>query len=112
MGSYLRQSQMLLVGVTNMPIDEGQLPDLTIERETSRHLVEEARMLKQQSLDDRSVRLINDLQKIQIELANMDPRNDLPTMELVRSSIERENLLFKIRMEETINPQVRYAKDE
>jgi hypothetical protein len=111
MGSYLRRSHMLLVGVANMPIAEGQPVDLSLERETSRNLVNEARALKQHPLDERSIRLISDLEKIQIELANMDARNDLPTMELVRSGIERENLLFKIRIEETINPQVRYVED-
>jgi hypothetical protein len=111
MGSYFRRSRMLLVGVANMPSAEGQSVDLSLERETSRNLVNEARALKQQALDERSIRLISDLEKIQIELANMDARNDLPTMELVRSGIERENLLFKIRIEETINPQVSYVEN-
>ncbi len=112
MDSYLRKSRMLLVGVTNMPDVEGQPVDLSLERKTSRELADEARALKQHTLDDRSLDLINELEKIQIELANMESRNEMPTMALVRSGIERENLLFKIRIQEAIQLKVSYANEE
>ncbi|MCC6395625.1 MAG: zf-HC2 domain-containing protein [Bacteroidetes bacterium] len=110
MGSYLRKSRMLFVGVANMPVHEAAL-DLRAERETSRELVNEARVLKQEALDDRSVQLINDLEKIQIELANMEHRDELPTIALIRDGIERENLLFKIRIAETIRLQESYVQE-
>jgi hypothetical protein len=112
MDSYLRKSRMLLVGVTNMPDVEGQPVDLSLERKASRELADEARALKQHTLDDRSLDLINELEKIQIELANMESRNEMPTMALVRSGIERENLLFKIRIQEAIQLKVSYANEE
>ncbi|MBP1658709.1 MAG: putative zinc-finger [Bacteroidetes bacterium] len=112
MDSYLRKSRLLLVGVTNMPDVKGQPVDLSVERKTSRELADEARTLKQQTLDDRSLDLVNELEKIQIELANMESRNEMPTMALVRSGIERENLLFKIRMQEAIQLKVSYANEE
>ncbi len=111
MDNYLRKSRLLFVGVTNMPVAEGQPVDLSTERSTSRQLVEEARILKQQALDDRSVRLINDLERIQIELANMEGRDETPTIKLVKSGIERQNLLFKIRIEESIQLQVRHVEN-
>ncbi|HSQ77169.1 MAG TPA: zf-HC2 domain-containing protein [Bacteroidota bacterium] len=112
MDSYLRKSRMLLVGLTNMPDVEGQPVDLSVERKTSRELADEARALKQQTLDDRSLDLINELETIQIELANMESRNEMPTMALVRSGIERENRLFKIRIQEAIQLKVSYANEE
>jgi anti-sigma factor RsiW len=112
MDSYLRKSRLLLVGVTNMSDVEGQPVDLSAERNTSRELADEARALKQQTLDDRSLDLISELEKIQIELANMESRNEMPTMALVRSGIERENLLFKIRIQEAIQLKVSYANEE
>lgn len=112
MDSYLRKSRLLLVGLTNMPDAEGQPIDLSVERKTSRELADEARALKQQTLDDRSLDLISELEKIQIELANSESRNEMPTMALVRSGIERENLLFKIRIQEAIQLKVSYANEE
>ena len=111
MSNYLRKSRMLFVGVANMPVEDGAL-DLFTERETSRALVEEARILKQEALDDRSVQLINELETIQIELANMEHRDEMPTIALIRDGIERENLLFKIRIAETIRLQERYGPEK
>lgn len=111
MSNYLRKSRMLFVGVANMPVGDGTL-DLYTERETSRALVEEARILKQEALDDPSVQLINELEKIQIELANMEHRDEMPTIALIRDGIERENLLFKIRIAETIRLQERYGPEK
>jgi hypothetical protein len=58
--------------------------------------------LRQLPLDDRSVRLLSDLQKIQIELANLDASYSAPEVELIRHGIRRENLLFKVRVSETL----------
>ncbi len=101
MGQYLRRSKSLLVGVFNMPLPDSGIADLTAEKKTSRELVEEARVLGRESLDPRGKRLVGDLQKIFIELANANDQEATPTVELLRSSIERDNLLFKVRMAET-----------
>lgn len=95
---YFRKSKILLVGITNMKTVEGQPIDLKTEQRVSRELVHEARYLMQQPLDDRSTRLISDMERILIELANMEQEANLPNVELIRSGIYRENLLFKIRM--------------
>ena len=71
MQKYLRKSRTLLVGVANMKVPEDQPADLHAEQQISRELVSEARALRQEPLDLHSARLINDLEKIQIELANM-----------------------------------------
>jgi hypothetical protein len=101
MGQYLRRSKSLLVGVFNMPLPDSGITDLSAERKTSRELVEEARALGRESLDPRGKRLVGDLQKIFIELANASDHEMTPTVELLRSNIERDNLLFKVRMAET-----------
>jgi hypothetical protein len=102
MSGYLRRSKTLLVGLTNMkPAPTGSV-DLSTERKMSRELVQEARFLKQLPLDDRSVRLLSDLEKIQIELANLDASYNAPEVELIRHGIRRENLLFKVRVSETL----------
>ncbi len=96
---YFRKSRTLLVGLANLSEEDGN-PDLRAEQKLSRKLVREARYLKHQPLDGRSAKLVADLEKILIELANLEEGNDLPNVELIRSGIRQENLLFKIRMAE------------
>jgi hypothetical protein len=101
MNNYLKKSRVLLVGITNMKTD-GPGMDLSAERKQSRALLHEARFLRAQALDARSAKLIGDLDRILIELANIEERDDLPDVELIRTGIRRENLLFKIRMTENL----------
>jgi len=99
---YFRKSKNLFVGLTNMKTFEGQPIDLTAERHASRELIQEARYLKQQPLDTRSSELIEQLERILIELANMEQQTDLPDVEMIRSGIHQKNLLFKIRMAQAL----------
>jgi hypothetical protein len=99
---YFRKSKVLLVGLTNMKLNVSQPIDLSVEQAHSRELIHEARFLKYAGLDNRSTKLVNDLEKILIELANLEQHGDLPNVELIRSGIHQENLLFKIRMAESL----------
>jgi len=99
---YLRKSRVLLIGVENSRPDEGAPVDLSLERRQSRALVSEARFLRGQPLDARSARLVGEVEKVMIQLANTDERHDAGGMEIVRSGIRRNNLLFKIRMTESV----------
>jgi anti-sigma factor RsiW len=107
---YLHRSRTLFVGVANMNVPEDQPPDLQTERRISRELVTEARALRQEALDVNSARLINDLEKIQIELANMAPDDAAPGVDMIRQGIESKNLLFKLRIAEMLYQQVKYAE--
>ena len=97
---YFRKSKALLVGLNNKKIDLRSPVDLSAEQQLSRQLLHDARYLKQQPLDDHSSRLIDDMDRIFIELANREGGRTLPDIELIRSGIRQENLLFKIRMAE------------
>ncbi|MBI1805007.1 MAG: zf-HC2 domain-containing protein [Ignavibacteriae bacterium] len=99
---YFRRSKILFVGLTNMKLGDDQYADLSTERKVSRELVHEARYLKTQPIDERSAQLISDLEKILIELANMKEENGIPNVEIIRGGIHKENLLFKIRMAESL----------
>lgn len=103
-GQYLRQSQMLMVGLMNMKSESGERVDLNVERDLSRHLIQEARYLHDQDIDEHAKQLIRDLEKILIELANIEEQHDLPDVEILRAGIRQENLLFKIRMGEQLYP--------
>ena len=88
------------MGITNISAVQGQTVDLSVERQAARGLIRQARYLDQQSLDERSRELIKALERILLELANMKQEADLPDVEIVRSGIHQENMLFKIRMAE------------
>jgi len=100
----------LLVGIENMKTGEGGAVDLSAERRASRDLVQEARYFRQLRLDPRSERLMGDLEKIFIELSNSHDSRSRPDVELLRSGIQQENLLFKIRMAEN-TARFSYARD-
>jgi len=53
------------------------------------------------------------MERILIELANLEEEADLPNVELIQSGIHRENLLFKIRMANPVYDTTRilYARD-
>ncbi len=101
-GDYFRKSQALLVGISNMRIENNRPVDFSAEQQLSRELVHEARYLKQQPLDYRSVKVVGDVEKILIQLANAGAHQELPDFELIRAGIHQENLLFKLRMAESI----------
>ena len=85
-----------------MKLNENQQVDLSAERKYSRALLQEARYLKNQPMDNRSAKLIGDLEKILIQLANAKDQGDAPDVEIIRGGIHQENLLFKIRVAESV----------
>lgn len=99
-GEYFRRSKTLLIGIANLKTDRQSDLDLSLERKVSRDLIRETRFIKYQPINNRTEKLVRDLEKILIELANTEEDIDLPNVELIRSGIHQENLLFKIRMAE------------
>ncbi len=97
---YFRKSRALLVGLSNTNPSDHMALELNDEKELSRQLVLESRYLKRQPIDPRSSRLIDDLDKVLIKLSNTNQGKEEPDIELIRSGIRRENLLFKLRMAE------------
>jgi hypothetical protein len=108
---YLKKSRVLLVGVTNLKTDGDTPIDLSIERRQSRELIHQARVLKGEALEAHSAKLVGDLEKILIELANSDERRDAPDMEIIRSGIRHNNLLFKVRMTESALAAATYERN-
>jgi hypothetical protein len=100
--NYFSKSKVLLVGISNMKTNETEPLDLSAERSASRDLIREARYLRGGPIDGRSARLMGDLEKILIELANAKEENGGPSVEILRGGIRQENLLFKIRMAESM----------
>lgn len=97
---YFERSKTLLIGIANIPAEEGEQIDLSVERTAARSLVHQARYLNTKPLDTRSRELIRELERVLIELANMEDQADVPEVEMIRTGLRQQNLLFKIRMTE------------
>ncbi len=98
---YFRKSKALIVGLSNLKTDPSQPVDLSAEQQLSQQLAIEARFLRRQPLDLRSVRLLNDLEKVMITVSSAGAECDAPTFHTIQTGIHRSNLLFKIRMAES-----------
>ena len=102
---YLEQSKVLLIGLLNTDSKslDGSRPLLQREREVSRKLVHESQVLAAALNDpsDRRLReLVSDLQLILVQIANLSAEQSLPGVEIVKSGIEHNDILFKINLEE------------
>lgn len=101
LSDYFRKSKTLLVGVSNIEPSEGGDVDLDAERRTSQSLLREARYLRSGPIDPRASRLIDDLDRILLGLANGDREAPGTDVRMLRRGIASRNLLFKLRMQET-----------
>ncbi|MBI5020599.1 MAG: zf-HC2 domain-containing protein [Ignavibacteriales bacterium] len=99
-GDYFRKSKTLLVGLTNLEVDQGQSLDLNTEQNISRELINESRNLRRQPIDIRSAELIGDMENLLVNFSEIGSRTNHPEFENIRQKIYRDNLLFKIRMAE------------
>ncbi len=101
LSNHLERSQILLTELVNATPGSGELTD---ERERARDLANENRLLRQTALhmgDDVYAGLLDDLQRVLLDVANSPP--DLPASEVagLRQRITDEGLLFKVRITST-----------
>ncbi|KAA0227363.1 hypothetical protein EDS67_16355 [candidate division KSB1 bacterium] len=99
----LERSKILLIGIVNEDLSAASAQDLKHQQQTSRTLLTEARDLRatlQQSPDRRLVQLLDQLEVVLLQIANLEAAHDLASIELVRNGINREGLLLKINLEE------------
>lgn len=106
---YLERSRVVLVGVLNEePQDLHRSPELVRRRgAASRALVEEGRDLdlKLTGPDDARLRqLVNELEVILVQLANLETEQDIPGLEIIRDGVDRRGVLLKIAIEEMDRP--------
>jgi hypothetical protein len=97
---YFERSRILLIGIANIPVEDGDKVDLTVERNAARDLVRTARYLERKPIDSRSRELIRELERVLVELANLEEQADIPEVDVIRTGMQQQNLLFKIRMAE------------
>lgn len=105
---YLDRSKLVLLGMRNFD-PEGAVefrPSFERESAISRQLILESAPLKEKLASSNHMRLyglVNDLDVVLLEIANLERDYTPEEVELIRFSTERKNLLFKINMENMLS---------
>lgn len=98
-GNHLERSQMVLVELVNA---DGKGPvDIGPERRTARDLVEANRLYRQTATRDGDLGMANvldDLERVLIEVANSPSEISSAQLDSIRRRIEAKGILFKIRV--------------
>jgi len=98
MGDHLDRSQIILAEIVN---NGPASIDLTDERARARDLVDQNRLLRQTALhngDRMQAALLDELERVLLDIANSPEKVTDADLESLRSRIENENLLFKVRV--------------
>jgi hypothetical protein len=102
---YLQRSKVLLLGLMNFDpeTEDTYMLNLPYQKQISQNLVQEADFLKDRlSMPDQSQlrSLVADLEVILLQIANLESQNNLSTIEMVQSGVDRRAILLKINLEE------------
>lgn len=105
---YLDRSKVLLLGLINYEPAEADttILNLDVKKEVSQRLVREASTLKDELSQIRQLRLqklVSDIEMILLQIANLEETQDLPSIEIIRSSVDRKGILLKINLEQMKN---------
>jgi len=103
--NYLEQSKMLLIGIMNTETKSLVESKSTFEhqRAMSRVLVRESQEISSGLTDPSQQRLkelVSDLGLILIQIANLESKQGVEGVEIVKGGVERNGILFKINLEE------------
>ena len=102
--SYLNRSSILLLGLVNHDTEsEGlTIPNFDRKREAANTLVDDAAILKaslKRSEEAQLYMLIEELEKVLLQIANLEMQEDVPGIEMIQEGIEGRALLLKINLE-------------
>ncbi len=97
-GDHLERSQMLLVEIMNT--DAADSVDLSSEQKQARDLLDANHLYRMsaQRTDPQIARLLDELGRVLTEIANSPPEASPDDLQQIRSRIQSEGLLFKVRV--------------
>jgi hypothetical protein len=98
-GDHLERSQIALIELVNNP--SGATVDISGEQERARNLVTENRLYRQAALTtgDRGVAsVLDELERVLVEIANSPSRMTGDEFNHVRRRIEQQGIIFKVRV--------------
>jgi hypothetical protein len=98
-GDHLERSQIALIELVNSP--SGSTVDISDERERARNLVTENRLYRQAALttgDPGVATVLDDLERVLMEIANSPSTMTAEEFGRVRKRIEQQGIIFKVRV--------------
>lgn len=97
-GDHLERSQMLLIEIMNTDLKDRV--DLSHEQERARNLLDNNRLyrLSAQTTDPTVAPVLDELERVLTEIANSPAQPSANDLRVIRTSIQSQDLLFKIRV--------------
>ena len=98
-GDHLERSQIALIELVNSP--SGSTVDISGEQERARDLVTENRLYRQAALttgEPGVASVLDDLERVLVEIANSPSRMTEDEFDQVRKRIEQQGIIFKVRV--------------
>lgn len=104
-GQYLERSERILLGFVNTDaVDTALLSDdLSRQKRISGQLVSQSASLKTALSDSKQhllLELVEELELVLMQIANLETESDMDGVELIRSGAEKNAILFKINLGE------------
>lgn len=105
---YLNRAELILLGIANFDVElePDYLPSFDQPREMSRDLIAESVGLKEelQSAKQRHLfELIDELEVILLEIANLATDYTIEDIELIQGAVERKAILFKLNINDIVS---------
>jgi hypothetical protein len=99
--AYFQKSKVLLLALANFDpaTDNTATLNFPTQKRISETLVQEAVYLKSELTDTAEMRLrelVDDLEVVLLQIANIENEHDLEAIEMVRTGVARQALLFRI----------------
>jgi hypothetical protein len=99
----LERSQRVLLAFSNFnaETDDPEILNLTYQKSMARHLVQETGKLKaglSNGTDRKLALLLQDLELILLQIANLEDSHDLDNIEIIREGVNKRSILFKIQI--------------
>lgn len=101
MSDHLERSQIVLAELVHA---SSGAADLRTERDRARNLLEENRLLRQTAIhlgDRRDAALLDDLERVLLDLANGSPDRNSEDLKMLQQRVESDGLLWKVRITST-----------
>jgi hypothetical protein len=98
-GDHLERSQMLLIEIMNG--DSKDPAGLSSQQELARNLLDDNRLYRQSAQrtgDPEVARVLDDLERVLVEIANAPPDLSATNVQEIRRRVQSQDLLFKIHV--------------
>ncbi len=98
LGDHFEQTENLLVEIKNTP--DARRVDLGFEQQRARNLVAASRLYRETATEDGDVELssiLEDLERVLVDVAGSPEHMNAQELRSLRTRIEDDNLLFKVR---------------